>query len=55
MGTYRMENVFIDELSKHIKIGDAADEWEENQMQQRYEAARAKVLGVSVGKRKPHN
>jgi len=27
MGTYRMENVFIDELSTNTMIVDAADEW----------------------------
>jgi hypothetical protein len=51
MGTYRMENVCIDELSKNTNIGDTANEWKEGQMQIRSEAARAKVPGVSVGKR----
>jgi hypothetical protein len=55
INTYRMENVCIDEVSRQTKIGDTADEWEENQMDRRYMAAQGKVLGVSVCKRRPND
>lgn len=51
-GTFRMENVVIDEVSKSRILGESDKEWREGQTEEAYQKTRDNVLSIGHGKRK---